>query len=225
MIAYLQSPNPSGGPPERLQLVNNATGARTHLGTSDCVWTNISFSRDEHRVAASDICGHVGVWDTSTGRLIGRRLTFISYVNLGPVAFSPDGRLLAVANSGNLGEVSLLDISTGHTFAVLTGDTKGIQSVAFSPDGRLVATADLDGTARIWNAHTGGELRILDDPAPLDNVAFSPDGRLVATMDFAGVINLWDACSDCENPAALIARANRRVTRQLTPAERRTFLG
>jgi WD40 repeat protein len=225
MIAYLQSPNLSGGPPQYLRLVNDATGARTRLGASSCVWTNIAFSDDGRRVASSDICGHVGVWDTRTGRPVGRRLSFISFVNLGPVAFSPDGRVLAVANSGNLGEVSLLDISTGHTFAVLTGDTKGIQSIAFSPDGHLVATADLDGTARIWDARTGGELRVLDDPAPLDNVAFSPDGRLVATMDFTGVINLWDACSDCENPGALMAHANRRVTRQLTPAERRTFLG
>ena len=224
MIAYLQSPNGTL-PPQRLQLVNDGTGARTRLGTSSCVWTNIAFSRDGRRVASSDICGHVGVWDTRTGRPIGRRLRFISFVNLGPIAFSPDGRVLAVANSGNLGEVSLIDISTGRTFAVLTGDTKGIQSVAFSPDGRLVATADLDGTARIWDARTGGELRILDDPAPLDNVAFSPDGRLVATMDFTGVINVWDACRDCENAAALLTNAQNRITRQLTPAERRTFLG
>jgi hypothetical protein len=45
----------------------------------------------------------------------------------------------------------------------------------------------------------------------------------VATLDFAGTIRLWDACTDCENPSALLSLAKQRVTRQLTPAERRTF--
>jgi len=46
----------------------------------------------------------------------------------------------------------------------------------------------------------------------------------VATLDYAGVIRVWDACTDCQNPTALLALAQTRVTRQLTPAERRTFL-
>jgi hypothetical protein len=56
-----------------------------------------------------------------------------------------------------------------------------------------------------------------------ENVAFSPDGRSVATLDFAGVIRIWDACNGCTNPAALMALARSRVTRQLTDDERRTF--
>jgi hypothetical protein len=44
-----------------------------------------------------------------------------------------------------------------------------------------------------------------------------------ATLDYAGVIRVWDACTYCQNPTALLALAQTRVTRQLTPAERRTF--
>jgi hypothetical protein len=36
-------------------------------------------------------------------------------------------------------------------------------------------------------------------------------------------VSLWDACTDCENPAALLALARSRVTRGLTAAERHEF--
>jgi WD40 repeat protein len=165
------------------------------------------------------------VWDTGSGKPVGHMLHFIGYINLGPVAFSADNRTLAVANSGNLGQVSLVNLETGRTFAVLKSDIQGIQAVVFSRNGSLVATASLDRTARIWDAHSGQELRILDDPAPIDSLAFSPDGRSVATFDYGGLINIWNVCSDCRNPTALLALAADRLTRGLTPDERRTFLG
>lgn len=223
-VVFDQVSNVNRHPPW-LVLANVADGRMQRLGTSPCGWTFISFSPDGRRVAASDICGHVGVWDTATRNPVGHLLHFIGYIDLGPVAFSADDRALAVANSGNLGQVSLVNIRTGRTFAVLKSDTEGIQAVAFSSNGALVATASLDDSARIWDAHTGQELRILDDPAPIDGIAFSPDSRNVATFDYSGVINIWNACSDCRNPAALLTIAAHRLTRRLTPDERRTFLG
>jgi len=46
----------------------------------------------------------------------------------------------------------------------------------------------------------------------------------VATLDFDGTIRIWDACTACQNASALLAIADKRVTRQLTPYERQTFL-
>jgi WD40 repeat protein len=215
----------TGRHPPWLMLTDVATGSAQRLGTSPCDWSSFSFSSDGRRVAASDICGHVGVWDTATGKPVGHLLRFIGYIDLGPLAFSADDRTLAVANSGNLGQVSLVNIGTGQAFAVLKSDTQGIRAVAFSRNGALVATASLDDSARIWDAHTGQELRILDDPAPIDSIAFSPDSRTVATFDYSGGIDIWNACRDCRDPAALLTIAARRLTRRLTPDERRTFLG
>ena len=223
-IAYNTPTLEADTPRSELQMMDVASGRIEQLGASPCSWTYISFSRNDGMVAATDICGHVAVWNTASGRQVGRTLRFVGFINLGPVRFSPDGSELAVANSGNVGEVSLIDLDSGNTIAVLNAHTKGIQGLAFSPDGARLSTASLDSTVRVWDAQTGEQLRIHDDPAPVDSVAFSPDGRRIVSFDYAGVINVWDACSDCRDGAGLLALAGRRVTRDLTPGERHAYL-
>jgi WD40 repeat protein len=63
------------------------------------------------------------------------------------VAFSPDGRLLASADSG--GTVQLRDPATGEHRHNLTGHTGPVFGMAFSPDGRLLASDGGDGTVRL----------------------------------------------------------------------------
>jgi WD40 repeat protein len=84
----------------------------------------------------------------------------------------------------------------------LAGHKERVISVAYSPDGRWIATASWDGTARLWDAQTGKEVRRLDVPAPrgytahLTQILFSPDNELVvvarqAPPNEAGVI-VWN---------------------------------
>ena len=142
----------------------------------------------------------------------------------GRLSFSPDGRRVGVANMNGEGQVGILDAETGKTLAVLAGHTDRVPRVVWSPNGKLFLTASRDGTARVWDPTSGRLLRTLDHPAPLFGAAFSPDSRTIATMDANGTIRVWDACTDCENPDALLALAKTRVTRELTPSERVTYL-
>jgi WD40 repeat protein len=68
----------------------------------------------------------------------------------------------------------------------LNGHQDRVMSVAYSPDGRWIATAAWDGTARVWDAQTGQEVRRLDVPATanyksahLSQILFSPDSQFV----------------------------------------------
>ncbi|MGH3996550.1 MAG: WD40 repeat domain-containing protein, partial [Pseudonocardiaceae bacterium] len=68
------------------------------------------------------------------------------------VAFSPEGRLLAVPRGHG---VEIVDVASGDTLRVLSGHTGGVIGVAFSPDGTQLATTSWDNTARLWDPATG----------------------------------------------------------------------
>jgi WD40 repeat protein len=68
----------------------------------------------------------------------------------GPLAFSPDGRLLALAANGR--DIQLLNPANGAELATLTApDAQPLEQIAFSGDGTRLA-ACLDGRAiQLWD--------------------------------------------------------------------------
>jgi WD40 repeat protein len=202
-------------------VLDLGTGRLRRLGTTTCGggWRGLAFSPSERLLAAGDFCGRVEVWNLTTERRVGT--PFMIGGELAHVAFAPNGSRIAVA--GWNGTVTVADPRTGRIVAQLTGDSSGVPFVAYSPDGRYLATASLDRTARVYDARTLRLLRVWRHPAPVEGLGFTTDSRRLGTVDSASVLRLWDACTDCENPKALLALAARRVTRSLTPQERRTF--
>jgi WD40 repeat protein len=69
------------------------------------------------------------------------------------LAWSPDGRLIAVAGASP--EVTIYDAESGSRVAAAKGHTAGIYTLAFSPDSQQLATAGFDGQVRLHKAGTG----------------------------------------------------------------------
>src|SRR4029450_9252975 len=70
-----------------------------------------------------------------------------------------------------------------------------LSSVDLSPDGRFIATSGNDYAVRIWEAHSGRELRALrghTDHRVL-RVAYGPDGRWLASGGRDATTRIWDA--------------------------------
>jgi WD40 repeat protein len=68
-----------------------------------------------------------------------------------PLAFSPDGKLLAVASNATQGKISVRNARTGEEQARLQGE-RGIRALALSRDG-LVAIGTINGRVSVWQLH------------------------------------------------------------------------
>src|SRR5207302_589212 len=80
--------------------------------------------------------------------------------------------------------------------AELLRQKTAVRAVATDPDGKLYAAGDVDGNARVWDAHTHTEpFRLDPHRCPINDLAFSPDGRLLATASDDGTAQLWDVRS------------------------------
>jgi len=111
------------------------------------------------------------------------------------VAFSKDGRLLAVAHGeyGWNGAVRVWDLQENKEIAFWRGPN-GIVSVDISPDGRLVASSNHygDNLVSIRSIASGKEiLKIATGDKPTA-VRFAPDGRTLATASMGGELRLWN---------------------------------
>jgi WD40 repeat protein len=74
---------------------------------------------------------------------------------ISPVAFSPDGKLLATGGAGN--EVKLWTPQAGKPRAALEGHRSAIASLAFSPDGTLLASGGTDHVVQLWRMENAQE--------------------------------------------------------------------
>ncbi|HEU5056932.1 MAG TPA: WD40 repeat domain-containing protein, partial [Kofleriaceae bacterium] len=136
--------------------------------------------------------GAVELWSASRGerlRSLARRPAPVT-----SLAFSPDGRRLAVA-SGR--EAAVFDAASGALLRVLDGHGDLVRSARFSADGRYLVTASRDEAARIFDVASGQLVHTLRARGiPLEHAAFSADGRAVATTGYDATVQVWSVDSE-----------------------------
>ncbi|HEX2838484.1 MAG TPA: serine/threonine-protein kinase [Phycisphaerales bacterium] len=147
----------------------------------------VAMSRDGSRVVSSSGDGKARIWNAATGVELAAITGPDRFV--GKVAYSPDGSLVLAAALN--GQIVVWDAVTFAEVAVLKGHTLRVTSVAFIDNARVVSASD-DGTARIWDAKSGAELRRMTHDGPIHQAALDAGSTRLATGSRDTTVRLWE---------------------------------
>jgi WD40 repeat protein len=135
----------------------------------------------------------IHVWETATGKALPSPPT--SSLHVGPLAFSPDGKLLAFGELGGI--IHLWEFATGKEVRQLKGQPKdpGSSLFAFSPDGQWLLSCVPRETLILWKVATGDVARRTAMKTEVVTLAFSPNGDTIASAGEGGLISLWQTAT------------------------------
>ncbi len=183
---------------------------------------SVAFSPGGRILAARETGGLVELRDASTGSLLGVLDPGTGENLASPdgatLAFSPDGKFLAVAVStrtGSSSQIDLFDVAARRLTATLPLPLPGVYSVAYSPGGETVAVADgmllvlwdvkdrtfvkvqaghmtytvYNPTNRTYVKMHDGQMSLTGDAR---YVSYSANGRFLALANNLGLVQLWD---------------------------------
>jgi WD40 repeat protein len=154
------------------------------------------YSPDGKQLATIGDDGTTIVWDAATGgeaqRLPGTTKPS-DFVSAQRIVYSPDGRLLAACDNGN---VKVYDAATYKLLHMLIGHDVDMTAVSFSRDGTRLASADHAGTIFIWDGVTDeSRLEFVGHADAVEDLTFSPDGKWLVTASDDATMKLWDAAT------------------------------
>ncbi len=138
----------------------------------------------------------IAIWNTETGKLA---LILDKHTSqVGSIAFSPDGNLLATGHAN--GEIHVWSLYTNQIQKTITvGYDTSIKDLAFHPNGQNIAAGITNGKIEGWDAASGASLFTLSGHASnswVTEIAFSPDGKTLASNATDSTIRLWDVETD-----------------------------
>jgi WD40 repeat protein len=161
----------------------------------------VSVSPDGSQVSSAQLDKFLRVWDVAslkenTTKQLSTADRKEGYHVSHDVAFSPDGRGLAIAYSNEIQifepkgknfQKRIIHPKTDPRFT-----SSDVRKIRWSPDSVLIATIADDFAIRIWNVSTGSVVQTLSGHATMVHVMdFTKDGKMLVSGDENGAIKFW----------------------------------
>jgi WD40 repeat protein len=181
----------------RVCIWNAATGEEVHRfkkSVANGRWVQgvaspvAAFAPDNKSLASAWDDGTVRIWEIPTGKELLKL-----EVEASGLAFSPDGKKLAIIGGRELG---LWDPGTGEEIQKFEGEQGTL--VAFSRDGKMLASTDKRmARVKLWDPTTGNLLEQFNPEGLVDALTFSHDGKMLAAGGFGETaVRIWDLPND-----------------------------
>jgi WD40 repeat protein len=186
------------------KLLDAASGEVTgvlkgHVNHARCV----AYSRDRKWIVTGSYDRTIMIWDaesqTSVAKIEGHNAPVYH------VAFSPDGKLLASADS-NASKAYLWDLQAGKQLHMFDNLGSLVPHVSFAPDGNLLAVSSWTGGLRLYDTHSYKLLEQIEGVGGVHAAEFSPDGRWLAVAGSGSRVYVFRV--DTTADAASLERIN-----------------
>jgi WD40 repeat protein len=171
---------------ETVRTWDLTTGAMDVTFREEMAVLGIALTSDGSRIASGSEDQTVKIWGWNGPRVLGPGRS--------SVAFSPDGRRLAAADSGG---ARIWEWKSRRELTVIRAFLQ-YSRLAWSRDGRYLG---IDPDGRIWDASTGEGVASFEPPAKVSgcgamDATFGKNGQLLATANWSnlhgGEVRIWD---------------------------------
>lgn len=172
----------TGGQDDTVRVWSVATGRQLAITYFNRFPRSVQYTHDGNRLAVNTLDGYVRYLHPDTLAETGSVLA----PTLGLFTLSPDSRLTAARDTGDVIRVDELDASLAKLEL-----PKG-PAFAFHPGSKQIAAADKDGGVTVYQVTGGKPLFTATHGGELNGLAFRPDGRAIASAAVAGKVKVWE---------------------------------
>jgi serine/threonine protein kinase/WD40 repeat protein len=177
---------------------------RASPGTPLAVTRNLSLAAQA--VGGFEKDGGLRLIDLTTGAE--RWKVQVSDAYIATMAFSPDAKILAIAEGAGKSAIRLWDVETGREAGRLEGHHAYVLGLEFSPDGKSLASSSADQTIRLWDLDSRTSVATLrGHKLEVWRTALLPEARRLVSGCKDGSVMVWDVAVNRAEPVPLTLSA------------------
>lgn len=148
-----------------------------------------AISKDNSYLATSSNDYFIYLWRVDNGI---QELGFKAEIIANTLAFSPDGKQIAVGLNYTTTGIRIYDFSSSKWTSRLDSETGTVKSLTYNSAGDLLIATTSNNKVLLWDVANAKLVQILEGhTGQINDLVLSSDGRFIATASSDGTIRIW----------------------------------